>query len=147
MSESPDFGFESLEINNKTTARYIIYAVKGEPYVDVMPALETTRDYYNAVLRRTKKNMRRRMSAITATQLGEQRDEDRELFAAHIIKGWNFKDRAGNAIPFSQKNVHAMLKALPDWLFDEMRTWCGDANNFLKQTDMTEEEVVETGEH
>ena len=143
---SAEFSFKGLEITDKSTKRYTFYPITGEPWVEVAPALETNRPYYNAILRRTKKNARRRISQVSAAMLQEQRDEDRELFAKHIVKGWgNLKDTTGNPVTFSEKSAFSFLSALPDWLFDELRAWCGDANNFLKEDDMTEEEVEETG--
>ena len=147
MSEL-DFGLSGLELTKDTTAVYTLYALEGDPSLVVATALETNKNYYNAVLRKAKKNLRRiRSGTVSAEQLREQRDDDRVLFAKHVVKGWNnLVDSKHKPVPFSEKNALSFLKQLPDWIFDEVRSWCGDANNFLAEDDMTEEEVEETGE-
>jgi len=142
----PKFDFSHLSVGERV-ARYTLYQVMGEPYMEVVHAGESNKPYFNALLRRSKKNMRRlRAGAVDATTLSDNRDEDRNLYPKYIIKGWGCEkkdgvilDSANKMIQFSPENVSTFLKALPNWLFDELRLFAGEESNFLDDFEEGEE--------
>jgi hypothetical protein len=120
-----------LEVRDKT-AKCTLYHVKGEPFLVVRPATEANKPYFNAVLKRTRKNVRAvQAGAISQAMIAENRDEDRELFPKHVIVDWgNVTDSAGEPVPFSPEACTQFIEALPDWLFDEVRNFAGNSANF-----------------
>lgn len=126
------------------TAEFTFYQLAGEPTFIVVSASDTNRDFTNAVLKRSGKNMRRvRNGAMTAGMLKEARDQDRELYPRYIIKGWlNVQDAKGKSVAFTPGVCHEYLKALPDYLFDELRAYCDMPANFLEEEDMVDVEQV-----
>lgn len=121
----------ALEVRDKT-ARCTIYQIKGEPVLVVRPATEANKPYFNAVLKRTRKNVRAvQAGAISQAMIAENRSEDRELFPKHVVVGWEgVSDSHGAAVPFSEEACAEFLEALPDWLFDEVRNFAGNSANF-----------------
>ena len=142
----PKFDYSHLSVGSRI-ARYTMFQVMGEPYIEVSHAGESNKPYFNALLRRSKKNMRRmRAGAVDAAALADNRDEDRALYPRYIVKGWGISEKAGvildstgNEIEYSAENVSTFLKALPNWLFDELRLFCGEESNFLEDLEEGEE--------
>ena len=124
----------SLEVDKDHTVPFTLYAIEGEPALIVRPALESNKGYFNASLRGARKNMRAvKGGNITAGLLDETRDADRALYAEHVVVGWNgITDDSGKAVPFSGDDCRDFLNQLPNWLFDELREFCGSPTNFLK---------------
>jgi hypothetical protein len=120
-----------LEVKNKT-AEYTIYQIAGEPVLIVKPATEANKGYFNSVLRRSRRNLHAvKAGSISQKMIKENRAEDRELYPKHIVNGWKtMKDSKGKDVPFSPEAAHDFLEALPDWLFDEIRAFCGASQNF-----------------
>jgi hypothetical protein len=129
---SNDFSYlRDLEVRDKT-ARCTIYQVKGEPVLIVRPATEANKPYFNAVLRRTRRNVRAvQAGAVSAAMIAENRAEDRELFPKFVVSGWEgVRDGSGQDVPFSEDACACFIEALPDWLFDEVRGFAGNSANF-----------------
>jgi hypothetical protein len=126
------------------TVDYTFYQIEGEPTLKVAPATEANKPYFNAILRRGRKNVRAlNAGAITTGMIASNREEDRALYGTHIVKGWtSVKDAEEKDAPFTPDNVRGFLAALPNWIFDDLRTFCGNAANFLEEG-ITE--AVETG--
>ena len=78
------------------------------------------------------------------TSGGENRDEDRRLYPKHILRGWRgVVDSNGDVVEFNPERAAEFVEALPDWLFDELRAFCGDVQNFLEEDDGDEEDDEE----
>ena len=127
------FDFSNLDVQKDTVAEMTLYQIESHPVLTLSPAAQANKPYLNALLKRNKHMARAlKAGAVDATTLDQNRDEDRELYAKYIIKGWkNVLDTDGKGVPFSQSAADQFLKALPDWLFDEIRTFAGDVNNFV----------------
>ena len=119
------------------TARYTFYEVKSEPWLEVVPATERNKPYFNALLKSQQRNRRTlRSGSITVDTIRRSRDEDRALYAKHIVKGWgNVQDAKGKAVGFSPDECADFLKALPDWLFDDLRNFASDLQSFDEEMD------------
>lgn len=129
-----DFGhLRRLHVGGAATAEYEIVEVDGSPTLVGVFAGETNEGYYNALIRRSTKNQRRfRASKIGAKELQENRDQDRELFPKFVIKGWsNVMDSNGDPVEFSEENCAQFLKAIPDYLFDDVRNFFGNPSSFV----------------
>ena len=67
---------------------------------------------------------------IGALPQAEQDEKRLEVFAEHLITGWNnITDADGNDLPFTTENAINLLKQLPD-LADEVVGFCLDRNNY-----------------
>jgi hypothetical protein len=133
-----DFGhLRKLEVSDVKTVRLPIYQLEGEPVLIVAPAGEANKKYFNELLKRSRKNMRRIQSQqFTAGLVAENRDDDRRLYSLFVIKGWEgVTDATGKAAQFTEENVKSFLDALPDWLFDEIRQFCTNMQNFVDSPD------------
>jgi hypothetical protein len=129
---------KKMEVLENKLADYPLSDLEGEPVLKLFPASEANKPYYNELLRRS----RSRMSAIkskkiTAQMLQRNRDEDRELYALHVVKGWvGIKDANGNLVEFSAEAAEGFLKALPNWMFDDLRAWASDPTNWVDIPDV-----------
>ncbi len=122
-----------LDVGVAETVDYQLYQIDGEPTLEIAPATEANKPYFNAVLRRQRKNVRALSAgSISPGMIASNRDEDRSLYVAHIIKGWrDVMDVEGKEAPFTPDNVQGFLGALPNWIFDDLRTFAGNPANFL----------------
>lgn len=124
----------ALAVTKDDTADLTLYTVVGEPILTVRPAGEANKPYFNHLLKHTGKYARRlKASKISATMLAENRDEDRALFPKFVIVNWNKRppiDAAGKSAPFNEENCVAFIKALPDDVFDEVRDFATNMENF-----------------
>lgn len=134
-----------MNVTAEKTAEYAMYQIDGvdghTPVLVLKPAHESNKRYYNALLRKSRSKMAS-ISAkkITADTVKQNRDEDRVLFADHVIAGWrNVADAEGNEVEFSHDNAKAFFENLPDWIFDDVRTWAQDMTNYV---DLPDEEDV-----
>jgi len=147
----PKFNFSHLNVSQKVS-RHTFYQVPGEPYLDVTHAGEANKPYFNALLKRSRNNVRRmRAGGIDAAAMTQNRNEDREIYHKHIVKGWGCKDgpgfildSEGNRIDYSQGNVATFLNALPNWVFDELRVFAGEESNFIDE--MSDGEAIPDAE-
>lgn len=130
-----------LDITNEATAEYALtrISVNGKsPKLILAPATEANKRYHAAVLKRAPKAAKMmKDGAFNIDTLDEYRQEDRDLFAKHVIKGWiDMLSLEGNEINFSEAACQDFLKALPDWIFDDIREFAGNATNFSDVMDV-----------
>jgi hypothetical protein len=105
----------------------------GEPVLQVAPATEANKTYFNALLAQTKESLRElSQKGASAESVELQRELAKELFAVHIVRGWSgVLDVAGNEVPWTRANCVAFLDALPGWIFDRIRDFCSNSANFI----------------
>ena len=126
---------KELEVKDKT-AEFPLTALRGCPKLIVRPATESNPSYFNEVLRRYSKMIRKvsqkKEITVTTDDLARNRNEDRNLFPKYVITDWkDVVDSKGNNVPFSEENCREFLKALPDWIFDSIGIFCRDNSNFV----------------
>jgi hypothetical protein len=146
MSQKPNFShLRNLTVATDSQSEFIFYGISGEPALDVAPATEANKPYLNGVLARSKKLARRlRGARMTVEVLQESREQDRELYPKHVVKGWrNVFDADGNEVPFCPEACAEFLQAIPNDMFDELRTFCGNADNFRHPDEGDEEDAEE----
>lgn len=124
---------KAMEVKSGSTAEFKMHALEGAPILVVRPAMESNKAYFNASLKASRSNMRSiRNGNVTAGLLDETRENDRELYALHIVSGWSaVLDNGGKPVEFSREVAGDFLAALPNWLFDELREFCGTPSNFI----------------
>jgi len=142
-----NFDFSKLNVSDGRTARLVMHQITlggATPFFVVRPATEATKGYYNAVLKRAGKSLRQvQAGAINAGMMEENRKDDRKLYPQHIITGWGHIKEDGTEVPgsipdadgtltnFSGEVCAQFIAALPTWLFDDMRQFCGNPSNFV----------------
>ena len=116
------------------TARYTFYEFEGEPWVEVKPATERNKPFFNALLKRQRQSRRiLRGGTLTVDVIKRTRDDDRELYAKYIITSWgNIVDVDGTTVDISPGNCIDFLNALSDESFDLLRDFAGDHQTFIE---------------
>ncbi len=130
-----------LQLSENITVDYPLNNLKGTPTLKLAPATADNKPFFNEVLRLARTNKTPKAKTVSYDLVQEGREKDKDLFAKYVIKGWSgIKDSEGREVPFSLANVQSFLTALPDWIFDEVRTFAGIPENFVD--DSSEEDQV-----
>ena len=114
------------------TIRYTFHEIEGEPWLDLVSATEYNKPYFNDLLKKQRQNRRAlRSGNVSVNTIKYNRSEDLTLYAKHIIKGWgNVVDSKGKTVTFSKPACSDFLKALPNWIFDDLRNFAADPLSF-----------------
>lgn len=122
-----------LAVPSDKTVEFPLYQLDTDTSLILAPATEANKAYFNALIRKSSKNAARmRANKIDPQFLAENREQDRILFSAYVIKGWKgVVDSAGEVVPFSEENALGFLQALPNHIFDEVRNFAADPQNFI----------------
>lgn len=130
-----------LNVSTDKVVEFPLWMVRGRPVFMVTSASEVNADYLNEMLRRTGKHLRQlRLGALDKDLIDENRRHVRALFPLHIIRGWKgVVDASGKEVAFSPDECVAYMKHLPDWIVDELSTFCQTITNF---TDEIEPQAV-----
>lgn len=130
-----------LQLSENITVDYPLNNLKGTPTLKLAPATADNKPFFNEVLRLARTHKTPKAKTVSYDLVQEGREKDKDLFAKYVIKGWSgIKDSEGKDVPFSLANVQSFLAALPDWIFDEVRTFAGVPENFVD--DSSEEDQV-----
>jgi hypothetical protein len=110
-----------------------IVPVKGDQpiRVEAVHAGECNSTYKNDAVRRVNEQIARASNKLTPAQIDMLRDQDADIFARCIVKGWEnvfFDD--GTEPEFNVENIAGWLRAIPKELFDRFRVWAKEAENF-----------------
>ena len=138
---------KKLEVNPKKSVPYVFYGIEGEPRLFVKSSTGYNKQYLSAVLKRSGKRTLKKMQrdGVTPDTILENRSEDRELFALHVVEGWDEASMAavggGEPVPFSKENCLDFLSALPDDIFDDLRVFCGKAGNFRDGAELDDDDL------
>lgn len=130
-----------LEVQQDKLVDYPMYEISGEQVLKLAPATQANKSYFNALLRKTREKSRALQTKdIDAKVLDANREEDRELYAAHVVKGWEgVTDSAGKLVEFDKDSCLGFLEALPDWIFDNLRNFASKPQNFTEKVIDTED--------
>ena len=134
--------FEHLkqyEVKEKT-AEFTFHNIAGNPTFIVRPANSNNKAYLNSTLRGSRKSFRNIQSqGISSKLLEENREKDREEYPKSVIIGWKeVRDSKGNPVEFSKNNCQDYLNCLPDFLFDDLRNFCSNNENFIEEIPIEE---------
>lgn len=127
-----EFDFSHLEVDGTDEADFTMFFLDGHPKLTLSPAGEANKPYFNEFSRRMRQRQAQlKISGINAEMIKAHRNDDRENYPMHVIKGWDgIRDREGNLVAFTQENVRAFIAALPNELFDLIREFAQDLSNF-----------------
>lgn len=119
-----------------------------------LPAGESNKDFWNAVLRKVASAPSTSPAANDKTA-AKNRIEDAKAFAKYCLVGWDedpkdksqnpMLDAKGKVVPFSDEAAESFLLAVAEhahYAFDELRTWIANERNF---TDAAGDGGVELG--
>lgn len=131
---------DDYKVSEKSTSDYVLVQLSNTPRLTVAPATPDNKPFFQELLKRNRN--RAAPSRITSGVIEQNRETDRETFAKFIIKGWKgVTNKAGDPVEFSQGNCEQFLKAMPDWIFDELRAFATNPHNFLEEG-IEDEEVI-----
>jgi hypothetical protein len=135
---------KKLNIDESRTAEYVLNELDPPVKLTVRPASEANKQYFNAVIRLSKKRSGKKTS-ISLKSIEEDRKDDLPLFAKYIIVDWsNCVDASGKEVEFSSEECEEFLTQLPSYLFNQIRVFCSDITNFYpEEDDTTDEELGE----
>ncbi len=136
-----DFGFlKELDVEADDTAELTMMSIRlpngKNPVLIGKLAGEVNKPYATAVARKALKQQKGARGAsvspeVAVTMAGKNRDDDRALFAQHVITGWrDVCDHSGAAVDFSKDSCLDFFNALPDDFFDQIRGFFADPANF-----------------
>ncbi len=127
-----------LDVKKGSTSTLTLFAIEGDPILTLSPATEANNTYFNQVLKRSRKFASAvQAGAISTEMLDETRSLDRELYPVEVIKGWErVYDTDGKLVKFSPSECKDFVKALPNWIFDEIRQFAAKPGNFVEQMDV-----------
>ena len=126
------------------TARHIFYEIEGEPWLEVKPATEWNKPFFNALLKRQRRGRRiLRAGTLTVDMIKRTRDEDRDLYAKYIVTGWGgVVDVDSKPVDLSPANCQDFLYAISDESFDLLRDFAGDPQTFVEDAVIDTEETA-----
>ena len=128
------------------TARHTFYEFEGEPWLDIKPATESNKAFFNALLKcqRQRRGMRlQRGGTLTVDMIKRTRDEDRDLYAKYIVTGWGgVVDVESKTVELSPDNCREFLHAISDESFDLLRDFAGDPQTFVEDAVPDTEETA-----
>lgn len=128
-----DFSYlTALEVSGESTTRYVLKALRGQPALIVAPATDANPAYWDAVLALGQSHIRiRRGVDVSTKMLDEDRASYRQMFAKHVVRGWDgVLSKEGAVVPFSAEKLGEFLRLLPASMFDAMRAFAENDNNF-----------------
>lgn len=145
----PDFSnLQAFDVKPDASVRYDIADIRmGDnkiPYLMVKPATEANKPFARAQLLGSNKRVRANAGrGVSLETIQDTRDDDRRLYPRFVVEGWgDVYDTAGNEVPFSVKACEEFLAALPNHVFDNVRTFCSNPMNFAGIHSEAEDEAV-----
>lgn len=132
-SKTKEYVLDRITLNGKS------------PVLSVLSTTNLNRPYMNAVLKDQKGSRQRKAQAgkIDMQMAEELREKDRERFSRHVVKGWNDLINDDGVEPeFTRENCAEFLNALPDDIFDDLRIFCDNINNFVEDIEIDIEETA-----
>lgn len=145
----PSFdNLKAFDVKTDTSVRYEINEIRmGDnrvPYLMVKPATEANKPFARAQLLRSNKRVRTNAGrGVSLENIMDTRDDDRQLYPKFVVEGWgDVYDTDGKPVDYSTKNCEDFLKALPDWIFDGLRSFCTNPSNFAGIPDPADDEAL-----
>lgn len=126
--------FARLHFTGETTRRFSLDLAWPGAYLECRPAmLEVNPEYRDALLAVNSRVNR----ANAEPSEDEARRNDIELFADHVVVGWD-----GVPAEFSRNECAALLRTMPAWLFDRLRLFCKIPESFCEAPTRDAEELA-----
>ncbi len=130
--------FELYEIDTAP----VLYVRCTQSYAPYENRIRARRSEIERKHRKAKKGKGRKRANDALLDL--MRSPDREAYPGTIVYGWKTnKDANGIEVEYSEDTCRQFLNALPDWLFDRIRLYCMEPQNFVDTGEPDEEEEEE----
>lgn len=131
---------KQYDISATTSVKYEIIDIEMNgktPFLMVKTATQSNKAYTKAQLKSSNQRIQRAAAkGISLETLDANREDDRKQYPKYIVDGWgNVFDDDGKEVKFTAEHCAEFLEALPDWIFDGVRAFCGSAQNFADQVD------------
>lgn len=145
----PDFShLHKLSARADKVVPYELFELEGAPTLNVKCA-QDNKGYLNRI-RARRSDIEKKVRKIQSKQKKSRRlrpvdiinelmrPVDVECFPIAIIDGWdeNIVDTKGKTVDFSEENCTEFLRVLPNHIFDALRLFVADPNNFLEIDDV-----------
>lgn len=140
--------FDKFKVQSGQSAEFELQGFsldgKNPVVLIVVPATDANKAYANARLRRVKTGRRK----VSTDMLEQARVADRELYPAHIIKGWkHVVDKDLKPVQITKDSCTEFLALLSDWQFDDVCNFATDPLNFVSDdTDIDEGELAKNSQ-
>ena len=124
----------------KGIARFEFWDLEGHdgktpPWVDVVLANSSNKPYFNAALKaQAKYRQQQRIAAgkMNANDVEINRNVDRALYPKYVVKDWgNILSDEKDSPKFSEAECRKWFKSLPDHIFDKLRDFAPQPENFV----------------
>ena len=132
---------KALQVTAENVVDFELPELGDNAVLQLRSSTEGNQGYMNGLLRLTgqTKGSRRRKVVVDAKAMGEMREHDKILYPDHVIVGWKgLLDADGKDVKFSPKEAVDLLEQLPDYLFDIVRGFANDPENFVVVIDSEE---------
>lgn len=137
-----NFGKYSAQREDGAAVRtFTFYDLDGTPKLDCRPATKANPKYNSARFKAFNKRTRggRKTLKVTPQSQEQARREDAALLSKYCVVGWPksppIDDDTEQPVEFSVENCRQFLLAIPDEMFDDMRAWITDGQNFVGEED------------
>ncbi len=141
--ESQFGNFSAFDPSDRTTWYEFPIELPGNPRLKLKHAGRSNRAYTQAIIDANAKGGQKRR-AQTIDALDDGLNLDRRLFPKHVIVGWDrVQDSEGKPIPYGANVCLEFLKALPDWLVQDVSIFAAKPENFLAEDSPSDVEVEE----
>lgn len=135
---------KELQVVPDAITKFPFPLIEGCPSLQVRHAGDSNSEFFNAVLKRNKHDERMLVEGETvdADHITRVRLADIELFIDMIVVGWgSVFDSKGKAVKFTKDNCRDFLTQLPVDMFNNLRAFCLNVNNFRARNTMSAEEL------
>lgn len=140
---------DKLAVSTDKKVEYELFELEGAPLLTVCCA-QDNEDYLNKI-RSQRSQIERKVRKIQAKQKKSRRlrptdiiqelmrPVDVECYPGTVVKAWdkNIVDSTGAKVAFTDDNCSAFLAKLPNHIFDPLRIFVADPNNFLDIDDIS----------
>ena len=133
------FDLRHLDVS-EATAEFALPQVSPKAVLIVAAATADNADYDAAskvLVAKRKRASSQVGGRVDAETVAQDRDDDRWLYPRYVIKGW--KDvqnrQTGEEVSFTREACRELCEKLPGWLFDRLRLFCLNPENFVKALD------------
>jgi len=118
-------------------ARIDFPEIEGCPWLEVRPAGESNKAFFNEALRQQAKDSRRAVQRglLSVDEIAQERASAVDSYAKHVLTGngggWLDEETDAEAkLPLDLDSRLALLRQLPPDLFDRLRIFCNQLLNF-----------------
>lgn len=158
-----------LRVTKERTSEYEMWELDGTPTapegesVTLITRCVVGNERYQGQVRDQKAAIQRKVNQERKQQGGKRRtrgqdrvfdllrDPDREAYPGAVVIGFvegkEPRDVNGKVIPYSDSDCRDFLRALPAWIFDNLRWWVIDPANYVDGGALDDEQQEELSEN